>query len=129
MWFWWYLLVMVLLVPGSMIGFGAYFRRSVPKNINWVFGYRTPRSMKNQDTWIFAHRHIGKHWFRTGWCELVLSVAAMILCYGKDTDFIGYYSVAVSAVQLIFMIISIFLVESALKKNFDENGYRKTEEK
>ena len=49
--FWVYMLFMCLLTPAMMIGFGKYFMKGGPKQINGVFGYRTPRSMKNQETW------------------------------------------------------------------------------
>ncbi len=43
------MLLMSLLVPVSMIGFGRCFRRP-PERINAVFGYRSARSMQNEDT-------------------------------------------------------------------------------
>ncbi|MFR4351708.1 MAG: SdpI family protein [Roseburia sp.] len=43
-----------------MIGFGRYFLENAPKEINSTLGYRTFRSRKNQDTWIFAHNYCGK---------------------------------------------------------------------
>lgn len=35
------MLIMELLMPLTMIGFGRYFSNGVPKEINSVFGYRT----------------------------------------------------------------------------------------
>ena len=52
--FWIYMLIMDLLVPVTLIGFGKYFKTKAPKEINAVFGYRTSMSMKNRDTWEFA---------------------------------------------------------------------------
>ena len=54
--FWIFMLVMDLLLPGVMLWFGSLFLRGVPREINPVFGYRTAMSMKNRDTWAFAHR-------------------------------------------------------------------------
>ena len=54
--FWIYMLVMALLVPSAMIGFGWLFMRRTPKTIQSLFGYRTAMSMKNKDTWEFAHQ-------------------------------------------------------------------------
>ena len=48
--FWIYMLVMDLLIPLTMIIWGNYFMKKAPAQINSVFGYRTPMSMKNQDT-------------------------------------------------------------------------------
>ena len=62
--FWIFMLIMDLLVPFTMIGWGKLFLDKAPKNINYTFGYRTTMSMKNQDTWQFAHKYCGKLWFR-----------------------------------------------------------------
>ena len=58
--FWIFMLIMDLLLPFTMIGFGRYFMKKAPKEINSVFGYRTSMSMKNKDTWEFAHKYCGK---------------------------------------------------------------------
>ena len=44
--FWLFMLIMDLLIPAVMIGFGIYFSSRVPKEINEVFGYRTTMSKK-----------------------------------------------------------------------------------
>lgn len=43
--FWLFMLIMNLLIPFSMIGFGFYFQKHPPKEINELFGYRTPLSL------------------------------------------------------------------------------------
>ena len=56
--FWLFMLIMNLLIPFTMIGFGFYFQKHPPKEINELFGYRTSLSMKNEDTWKTAHVQI-----------------------------------------------------------------------
>ena len=56
--FWIYMFFMVLTIPAIMIIFGRIFMKKAPEKINWVFGYRTRRSMMNKDTWAFAHKYI-----------------------------------------------------------------------
>ena len=125
LWFWVFMLIMALLTPLTMIGFGAYFKKTAPREINRFFGYRTSRSMKNIDTWVFAHQRIGQIWFLAGLIMLPLSVIAMLFCYGGSEDFVGFYGVGIMLVQCVCLAVPIFFVESALKKTFDENGYRK----
>ena len=60
---WIFMLIMVLLFPVIMILIGRYFMKTSSKEINYMFGYRTNMSMKNKDTWDFAHKYIGKLWF------------------------------------------------------------------
>ena len=46
--FWVFMLIMGLLIPLTMVGFGKLFLTRAPKNINMVFGYRTVMSMKRR---------------------------------------------------------------------------------
>lgn len=124
MWFWIFMLVMVLLAPAVMIYFGRRFAENAPKNINTVYGYRTTMSMKNKETWEFAHKYIGKLWKQWGWILLSASVIAMLPAIGKGIDIITVISLAAIGVQVAVMIGTIFPTERALKKEFDKNGNR-----
>lgn len=122
--FWIFMMIMNLLIPFTMIGFGRYFSKNSPKEINAVFGYRTSRSMKNKDTWIFAHNYFGKLWYAWGWILLPSSIVPMVFVIGKTESIIGILGGILVFIQMIFMIGCIFPTERALKKNFDENGNR-----
>jgi len=123
--FWFFMLACDLLVPGIMIGFGKYFSKQAPKEINYIFGYRTGMSMKNRDTWEFAHQYIGKLWFRLGWIVLVPSAALLLVVFGKDIRTVGNVGMTICFLQLIPMIVPVFFTENALKKTFDQYGRRK----
>lgn len=123
--FWVFMLIMVLLVPLTMLIFGRMFLSKGPKDINGLFGYRTSMSMKNKDTWNFAHRHFGKLWFRCGLVLLPLSLIAFLFVLGKDTETVGNTGLIIMAVQFALMLGSIFLTEAALKKTFNQNGTRR----
>ena len=87
--FWIFMVIMDLLIPFTMIGFGRYFLKKAPQNINNVFGYRTFMSMKNENTWVFAHKYCGKIWYICGLILLPISIVAMILVIGKTDDVVG----------------------------------------
>ena len=123
--FWIFMLIMDLLIPAVMIGFGSYFAMRAPKEINHVFGYRTAMSMKNKDTWEFAHHHNGKTWRFVGWVLLVLTAVAMMFVFGKNTDTVGNFGAIVIGIQVVILIGSIVPTEVALRKTFDEDGNRK----
>lgn len=123
--FWIFMLVMDLLIPFIMIGFGRRFLTKAPHNINAAFGYRTTMSMKNQDTWDFAHRYCGKLWFRCGTVFIPLSVIPLLFVFNKDIETIANAGLMIAAVQLVLLIGSIFPTEAALKKTFDKNGIRR----
>ena len=123
--FWIFMVIMDLLVPLTMIGFGRYFLKQAPGAINWVFGYRTEMSMKNKDTWEFAHNYIGKLWYRMGLILLPVSVISMLFVLGKNEDIVGNLGATLTMLQLVFLIVPIFPTERALKKTFDKNGNRR----
>ena len=120
-----FMIVMDLLIPFTMIGFGRYFLKSAPKDINGVFGYRTTMSMKNKDTWNFAHNYCGKIWFYCGLVMLPISIIVMILVFGKTKDFIGTVGGILCFIQMIPLVGSILPTELALKKTFDKNRKRR----
>lgn len=122
--FWIFMLAVDLLIPLTMIGFGKYFLKTAPKEINAVFGYRTSRSMKNRMTWEFAHNYIGRLWFWGGLVMLPATVIAMMFFMGKDMDTVGIAGAAVCCVQIVLMVGSIIPAERALKRNFDDYGRR-----
>ena len=121
--FWIFMLCMVLMIPVIMIVFGWIFMKKAPGKVNWVFGYKTKRSMTNEDTWAFAHKYIGRLWWICGFVLLPLSVIPMLLLSGKDKDMVGNVGAFITMVQMIPLVGTIFPTERALKKNFDENGW------
>ena len=123
--FWWFMLTMELLVPITMIAFGSHFLKHPPKKINGLYGYRTSRSMKNMDTWNFAHHYCGKLWRILGWLLLAVSAIMMLLTLGQDKDAVGAVGGVLSMVQILILVGSIFPTEQALKKTFDEYGRRR----
>ncbi len=123
--FWIFMLIMDLLLPCAMIGFGRYFMKKAPNEINAVFGYRTSMSMKNKDTWEFAHKYCGRIWYVCGLAMLPLTVISMLFVIGKSEDYAGTVGGIICGVQLIPLIGSIFPTEIALKKNFDKSGKKR----
>ena len=105
--------------------FWKIFYEKGSKEINSVFGYRTSMSMKNKDTWEFAHKYCGKVWYVCGMVILPITVIFMLLVIGKNEDCVGSIGGIICGVQLIPLIGSILPTEIALKKNFDKNGTRR----
>lgn len=124
--FWIFMMVMNLLISFTMIGFGKYFTKGGPEDVNGVFGYRTSMSMKNKETWEFAHRYCGRLWLVLGIIMLVVSIGSMSFVIGKEIDVIGNLGAIICGVQLVFLVGSIIPTERALKREFDKNGNRKT---
>ena len=125
MWFWWFIFVFDLLIPVLMILSGKTMQNHCPKNINGMIGYRTSRSMKNMDTWKYAHEYCGGLWQKTGWIILILSLLLHFPFYHSSKDVIGVMSGILCAAQCLFLITTVFLTEQALKRTFANEGVRK----
>ncbi|HBA67867.1 MAG TPA: hypothetical protein DCZ40_00690 [Lachnospiraceae bacterium] len=117
--FWIFLTICNLMIPILMIVIGKVFINHPPKKVNGIYGYRTSRSMKNQDTWNFAHLYCGKLWWKIGWIMLPLSVIGMLPAIGKNDNMAGGWGAAVITAECIAMLMTIFFVERALAKKFD----------
>ena len=116
------MLLAVLITPLIMAGFGLLFMKKPPKSINDFYGYRTRRSMRNQDTWNFAHQHFGKLWLVCGLVIIPLSFVPVLLVIGKSEQVISMTGLIVLGLQVILLLATIIPTERALKKNFDEYG-------
>lgn len=125
--FWIFVLAFDLLIPLLMLGFGKSFMKNPPTEINPGYGYRTTMSSKNQDTWDFAQKYMGKVWYQAGRWLLIPSFVPLLFVLGRDVGTVGVVGLVISGVQLIVMLSSIGITERALKKNFDKNGKRKIE--
>lgn len=123
--FWYFMFFCDLLIPVLMIIGGRMMWRHTPKSINGVIGYRTRRSMKNKDTWKFAHDYCGRLWWRIGWVMLIPSVIIHFPFYNSSKDAIGLMGGALCSVQCIVLVASIIPTERALKRNFTDSGMRR----
>ena len=123
--FWIFMFIMVLLIPLTMTFFGWLLFRKTPKEINYVYGYRTKRSMMNEETWRFANQYFGKVWYLCGLISAPLSVIAIAIVFGKGPGTVGTVGGIITMLQMLPLIGAIVPTESELKKNFDENGKRR----
>ena len=113
---------MTLVLSATMIGFGRLFQKNPPQEINSLYGYRTAQSMKNRETWDFAHHYIGRLWWRIGWWMLAVStVLHHLLLF---VPWMEAVTILLMFLQMIVLILPIFPTEKALKKHFDSFGQR-----
>lgn len=107
----------VLSVNGLLFILSLVFYFFPPKKINKLYGYRTHKSMQNEDIWQFANRFSAK--------QLVLYsgisfVAAMVLIYLNPV-----ITWRPMAIMLLSLVVAIIKTEQTLDKNFDDKGKRK----
>ena len=125
--FWIFMLVMNLLTPLVMIIYGRVFEKKPPKiaRSKFAFGYRTVMSMKNEETWEYAHRFFGKLWFRFGIAVGLISIIVLFFFIGKDKDTVGFAGMIICYVQLVAMLLPVIPTELALRRRFDKYGNRR----
>ena len=125
--FWIFMLVMNLLTPLVMIIYGRVFEKKPPKiaRSKFAFGYRTVMSMKNEETWEYAHRFFGKLWFRFGIAVGLISIIVLFFFIGKDKDTVGFVGMIIDYVQLAAMLLPVIPTEISLRRRFDKYGNRK----
>lgn len=113
------MLVITLVIPSIMFGCGRYFVKNAgSRESNTAFGYRTVMSMKNKDTWNFAHNYCGKLWRVIGGVMLPLSGVFMFFLIGQETVTVLRFGGMLCVVQGFSMVMALCFTERALKKKF-----------
>lgn len=118
-----WVLIFTVLMSATMLGCGVMLIKSPPKDINSVFGYRTKRSMKDQEHWDFAQQYAGRVWIRGGIANAVTFLSLSILCFllgglSDETEIV--VGLLLTYAQFIPLLIVIPMTEHALKREFHE---------
>ena len=108
-------------IPVTVLAAGYYYKNHVPKTMK--SGYRTSRSTRSRETWVYAHRMLGRLWRPLGWVLLAVSFFGMFGVLIINKDALEKATTVLTAVQAVAMVGSMLPVERALKQNFDENGF------
>ena len=105
-----------LLLGGILILTGRIMLAYPPKKINWIYGYRTPASMKSQERWDFAQ---------------IVSSDAMIWVGISTTAFglivwaLGYEELAsiftIIGWNLLNLLVLYLYTERKINQEFGEN--------
>lgn len=109
-------------LPVLMIILGQVLLKKPPKNINGIYGYRTSMSMKNKDTWAFAHEYCGNLWVRSG-----IVMLPVVVIWQVVTARLSMWSILLTQIEVVVMLVTVVLTEVALRRTFDKNGIRKKE--
>lgn len=123
--FWSIMLVMDLLIPFTLLGYGLFFIRRAPRKINMISGYRTSMSMKNKDTWTFAHKYCGRIYLIAGSISLPVAVILLLCVINQTKNVIAVVGGIICFIEIVPFIVSTILTEKALKNTFDSFGNRR----
>lgn len=112
------------IVLGLIIGYyllwmlmGLIFYLKPPKKINGLYGYRTTRSMKNQENWHFANKLAAKYMILI--TQVAFAVALLYFFLFKDTLSFTPVFLPINFLFCFVLLGIIPLVENKLK-HFEE---------
>ena len=106
----------ILSVTGLLLAAsGGILLRYPPKNINWLYGYRTRRSMKDQQRWDFAQKYSARELIRTGVIMVLVGLAGVWI--HADPVFVSFLSLPV---LLGLTGVAIWRTEAALRQTFGD---------
>ncbi len=116
--FWMTTLFFNLIIPMTIFFFGIWFTKKASPTISWSTGYRTERSMKNQETWQFAQQHFGSACKRLGAVYTILIVIAMFCVCQECRKVIGMVGTIIGFSEGALLIYLLYVTERALKKKY-----------
>lgn len=122
--FWALMLIMDLIIPFIMIGFGVYLLNSA-RGIKELFGYKTAMMIKNRDTEKFAFDFCRKYYIFIGLIMVPISVKAMTTVISDTTGKIALIGGMICLVQGLLFADAPLVAEIVLKKTFDKDGNRR----
>ena len=101
---------------------GIVLIKNSDMEINDTFGYRTPRSTKNQETWRFANIYSGKIFIIGGSIGLALIVAAALIMKSMGVTKSVWLVGVILELVIVFTVIPINMIstENQLIKRFDD---------
>lgn len=106
----------VLSVNGLLFVFSLIFYFFPPKKINHLYGYRTPKSMKNDDVWQYANTFFTKQFLIYSAISLVAS-----LVLASINSSITWQPMAI---LLLSIGVAVLKTEQSINKTFDDEGNR-----
>jgi len=109
----------VLSVNGLIFFLSIVFYCFPPKKINRIYGYRTYRTMRNNEVWNFANHVFSITLLKYSGISLAV---ALLLTYIGDSLMSSWLPMAL---MIFTLLISIISTEKRLNEKFDDQGNRK----
>ncbi|MDG1040344.1 MAG: SdpI family protein [Polaribacter sp.] len=107
--------IYVISVNGLLLFFSVVFYFFPPKKINSFYGYRTNKSMKNEEIWHFANSFFNNTLVK--YASISFAVALL---------FVFITAVDVTWQPMVFLLltlaVAVFKTEQKLSENFDSDG-------
>ncbi|MGB5318592.1 SdpI family protein [Eudoraea sp.] len=113
----------IIIVPSLMTGLlvligGLIFKKNPPKKINWWYGYRTKRSVKNQEQWDFAQKLGAKNMIKYSLIPFLTTIFGFVI----DIKYVGGSIGIVVFSTVLWAFLTIYETETKLISKFKKNN-------
>ena len=122
--FWILMVILDLIVPFVMIGFGWYLLNS-KIGIKKIFGYKTVMMMKNMDTENLLIISVCTYYFLVGLIVMPISIIVIIFVIFDTIGTVALIGGMILTLQGLLSAGAPLVVEIAFRKIFDKNGLRR----
>lgn len=114
------LLIIIILFYFVLLIVSVFYRFRQPKDINSLYGYRTPLSMKSKENWVYANKLASSYMLIVIHVILFLSLIVyklqIIVCLSLNFSII----LVTIPIPLGCIILMIYIIEIKLSKRNDE---------
>lgn len=112
--------IMAFIFPACMNVHGALWARASPSDRFGASGFKTRRAQASEESWSYAHGHLGRILILPGITLAVFSVAAILII--DESPYMAL--LVVEGVQVVAFACVGIETEFALRKNLDDEGRR-----
>ena len=103
-----------LIIPACMIALGTAWARRAPRF--GTSGFKTQRAQASPESWLFAHKHLGRRLIPLGGILAAASITAILTIPATPCLVL----LALELVQVVAFVCVGLETELALRKNFSD---------
>ena len=107
----------LFLIPLLIMVVGFLMFKFPPKKINWIIGYRTKSSMKNEQKWNKANKYCSKVWIKLGLLMSIISIILVSFTLFNLLTITENIITIIIILQVSTIVMSIYLIEKKIKDN------------
>lgn len=105
----------IFIIPVMMLLIGYLMFKYPPKKINFLIGYRTRASMKNERVWKEANQYFGILLIKYGCGMLAAVLLFSVLVWLKTIAFTEFVLIIIVLVQVIVIVITALQVDKKIR--------------
>lgn len=110
--------ISIVLISAIFIITGFYLKKYPPKEINYFYGYRSKRALKNQEQWNFSQQKSAVELIRTG---KLLLISQVFIFFIPEEHLYTPYILGVIVVLIMLGYFNVVLkTEKAIIRKFNK---------